>query len=59
MKRWRRKFLGVMFECCRIYQRAYINSLGSAYAARCPRCFKEAAFRVGKQGTSARFFSVR
>lgn len=52
-------FLGVQFDCCRVYQRIYLNKEGTAYCGRCPRCGKPIKFIVGKGGTSARFFIAK
>ena len=54
-----RPWLGVRFDCCGAYQRAYLAADGSAYNARCPRCLRPARFRVGDGGTSARMFVAR
>lgn len=53
-----RRFLGVHFACCGVYARAYINREGTAYVARCPRCFGLANFVIGADGSAGRFFSV-
>ena len=52
----KRDFLGIIFECCNVYARAYINKDRTAYTARCPRCGKSARIRIAKNGTSDRFF---
>ena len=54
----KRKFLGVHYQCCNVYARAYINRENNAYKGMCPRCGKQVAFRVGKGGTSSRFFKA-
>ena len=51
-------FLGIMFECCNVYARIYKNKDGTAYEGHCPKCKKRVRIRVGKGGSSARFFSV-
>ena len=54
----KRKFLGVMFQCCRVYSRVYINKQNTAYTGMCPRCGKRVEFKVGREGTDSRFFDA-
>jgi len=55
-----KKFLGVRFECCSVYTRAYKNPEGTAYLARCPRCLQKVTIGIDvRQGIDARFFVVR
>ena len=55
----KRKFLGVTFECCRVYARVYINKEKTVYSGRCPRCGKGLEIKIAKGGTDARFFNAR
>ena len=59
MKETHKKFLGVMFECCNIYQRIYVNKEGNAYEGRCPKCFAEVKALIGVEGSDSRFFRAR
>ena len=53
-----RPFVSVHFTCCGVYTRVYRTADGTAYRGRCPRCGVAVNFRVGENGTSARFFTV-
>ena len=59
MKKTRKKFLGIMFECCNIYRRLYINKEGNAYEGYCPKCYAEVKVRIGNDGSDTRFFRAR
>ena len=52
----KRQFLGIWFECCRVYGRLYKNKAGTMYTGRCPRCLRSVRVRVGEGGTNQRFF---
>jgi hypothetical protein len=54
-----KKFIGVMFECCKVYRRIYINKENNAYEGNCPRCRKKVKAIIGQGGTDNRFFNAR
>ncbi|MDR3233764.1 MAG: hypothetical protein LBT46_08910 [Planctomycetaceae bacterium] len=54
----KRKFVGIKFNCCRIYVRIYVNQEGTAYEGHCPKCFKPVKLKIGTGGTSSRFFEA-
>ena len=54
-----RRFLGVHFVCCDVYTRIYLNRNETGYNGNCPKCGKRVRFRLGSDGTSARFFTAR
>ena len=53
-----RPWLGLYFRCAGQYVRAYRNSAGTAYSARCPKCCQTIRFPVGPGGTNDRMFEV-
>lgn len=52
----KRKFLSVIFQCCKVYARLYVNKNKTAYAGACPRCGKRLELKIGPGGTDSRFF---
>lgn len=53
-----KRYLGIQFACCDVYSRVYANRSGTQYVGYCPRCAKRVAFRIGAEGSAARFFTV-
>ena len=53
----KRSFVGVLFQCCRVYGRAYLNRDATAYEARCPRCYQSVRLKVSPTGSTSRFFT--
>lgn len=55
----KKKFLGILFECCNVYRRVYLNKEKNAYEGHCPICRRIVKVRVGLDGTASRFFRAR
>ena len=55
----KKKFIGILFECCNVYRRIYINKGKNAYEGKCPKCDGEIKIMIGPGGTDTRFFSAR
>lgn len=54
-----KKYIGILFECCNVYRRIYINRGGNAYEGRCPLCYAKIKVAIGPQGTDRRIFKAR
>lgn len=55
----KKNFLGILFECCNVYRRIYLNKEKNAYEGHCPICRRIVKVRVGLDGTASRFFRAR
>ena len=53
-----RPFVGMHFQCCRVYARIYLNAAGTAFVGWCPKCAKKAEIRVSADGSKSRFFAA-
>ncbi|HPU05364.1 MAG TPA: hypothetical protein PLO20_02430 [Thermogutta sp.] len=53
-----RPYLGILFRCCGIYLRIYLNRDGTAFEGRCPRCLRVVRIGVSPNGSDDRFFSA-
>lgn len=54
-----KKWVGILFECCSIYSRLYINKGGTGYTGNCPKCGRKVSIRIGSGGTDSRFFTAK
>lgn len=56
----RRPYISVLFECCRVYQRIYINREQTAYVGWCPKCCRKLVVKIDPiLGTACRFFKAQ
>jgi hypothetical protein len=53
-----RPHLGVIFKCCRVYSRIYLNKKGDAFVGWCPKCAARLEIRVSPTGSKERFFNA-
>lgn len=51
-----RRFLGIAFDCCRVYAAIYPNREGTAYVGNCPKCARPIKIPIGPGGSDTRFF---
>jgi hypothetical protein len=54
-----RKYVGIYFECCRVYTRIYRSRLGDRYVGYCPKCGRRVNLKIGSDGTDDRFFVAK
>ncbi len=54
-----RPWIGVRFDCCRVYARVSRAPGETRYRVVCPRCGRRAVIEVRKDGVDCRFFIVR
>lgn len=57
-KKEERPFIGVVFKCCKVYSRIYLNKQRTAFVGWCPRCAKQIRIKVSPDGTDSRFFEM-
>jgi len=53
-----RPHIGIIFKCCRIYSRIYLNKKGDAFVGWCPRCGAKIEIGVSPTGSKQRFFTA-
>ena len=51
-----RPHLGIVFKCCRIYSRIYLNKNGDAFVGWCPKCAAKMEVKVSPIGSTSKFF---
>ncbi|RKY86582.1 hypothetical protein DRQ09_06005 [candidate division KSB1 bacterium] len=53
-----REYIGIIFKCCNIYNRIYLNKEKTSFVGWCPRCGKKVEVKVSPYGSTSRFFEV-
>ncbi len=51
-------FVGINFQCCKVYARIYLNAAGTAFVGWCPKCAKKAEVKVSPGGSKTPFFTA-
>jgi hypothetical protein len=57
-ERKKKPHLGVIFKCCRVYSRLYLNKKGDAFVGWCPKCAAKLEIKVSPTGSRQRFFTA-
>ncbi len=50
--------IGVIFKCCRVYSRIYLNKSKTAFVGWCPKCAAKMEVRISPYGSKKRFFTA-
>ena len=56
--RRQRPHLGILFKCCHVYARIYLNQEGTAFQGFCPKCGAKVMVKAGKGGSRSRFWTA-
>ena len=51
-----RPYINLLFRCCNVYVRIYLNAQGTAFSGHCPRCCARARIAVDPEGDAADFW---
>ena len=51
-----RPHINILFRCCNVYVRIYLNAQGTAFSGHCPRCCAPARIVVDSEGDAADFW---
>jgi hypothetical protein len=52
----KREFIGVIYKCCHVYSRIYLNKKKTAFVGWCPRCGAKMEVFLTPTGSNSRFF---
>jgi len=53
-----KEFIGILFKCCNVYSRIYINKERTAFVGWCPKCTKKVEIKISPTGSPDRFFEA-
>ncbi len=53
-----KKYIGILYACCGVYQRVYKSAAKPAYIGYCPKCGRRTEIKIGPGGTDHRFFKA-
>ena len=53
-----RPYIGMLFRCCHVYTRIYLNRTGTAFVVHCPKCGARATIKAAPGGSKARFWTA-
>ena len=53
-----RPYIGMLFQCCHVYTRIYVNKTGTAYSGMCPKCGKAVRIKTGPGGSKSKFWTA-
>ena len=49
---------GVLFKCCNVYTRIYLNEQGDKFLGWCPRCAAKLELTISPGGSDAKIFEA-
>ena len=53
-----RPYIGVLFKCCHVYARVYLNRAGTDFIGHCPKCAAKIRIKAGPGGSRSRFWTA-
>ncbi len=51
-----RPAISMLFKCCNVYSRVFLNHAGNAYAGHCPRCARPVRVKAVPGGRRGRIW---
>ena len=53
-----RPYIGMLFKCCNVYSRIYLNRAGTAFTGYCPKCAAKVEIKAAPGGSKSRFWTA-